>query len=93
MYKAPDGSSFGTKNLHDHVKNCNGHKSLGQLKLMRCIQKKLQMTKKDSARLKQMEVEYCIDGYNSFHSVKLAGLHILLQICVDFRMKYGKIDI
>ena len=24
MYKAPDGSSFGTKNLLDHVKSCSG---------------------------------------------------------------------
>jgi len=23
MYKAPDGSSFGTKNLLDHVKSCS----------------------------------------------------------------------
>ena len=34
MYKAPDGSSFGTKNLLDHVKSCSGSKPASQLQIL-----------------------------------------------------------
>ena len=64
MYKAPDGSSFGTKNLLDHVKSCSGSKPASQLQISQCVRSKPQMTKRDSALLKQMEVEYCVDGYH-----------------------------
>jgi len=42
--------------------------------------------------LKRKQVEYCVDGYNSFRSVEHKGLLNLLQTCVDYGAKYSKFD-
>jgi len=94
-YKASDGSSFGTKNLLDHVKNCKHGTgtSRSQLKLSQCMKQNIDLSKEDIAVLKRKEVEYCIDGYHSFRSVEHKGLLNLLQTCADFGAKYGKFDV
>jgi hypothetical protein len=43
--------------------------------------------------LKRKEVEYCVEGYQSFRAVEHSGLKELLQTCVDFGARYGKFDI
>ena len=37
VYKAPDGSSFGTKNLHNHTKICSDSSLQSQLSLRQCL--------------------------------------------------------
>ena len=83
LYKASDGSSYGTKNLLDHVKLCNGGKQAGQLQLSQCMMQKSVITKQDAASLRRLQAEYCADGYNLFQSVEHTGRLNLLQACVD----------
>jgi hypothetical protein len=54
---------------------------------------KPQLSKTDTDLLKRKEVEYCVEGYQSFRAVEHSGLKNLLQTCVDFGAKYGKFDI
>jgi hypothetical protein len=92
MYKAPDGSNYGTKNLLDHVRACRDQPK-GQMSLHQCLNQTPQLSKHDLARLKRKQVEYVVNGFHSFRSVENPGLINLLQTCVDFGAKYGKIDI
>jgi hypothetical protein len=96
MYKAADGSNFGTKNLLDHVKNCaaragqpKGH--LGQMSIQQCLINTPRLSKIDLARLKRKEVEYVVSGFHSFRAVENPGLLGLLQTCVDIGLNMAKL--
>lgn len=93
QHKNASGQSFGTKNLIDHRKLCTGSDSQSQLQLRQCFVNKAQLSKADTSSLKRKEVEYCVMGYHSFRSVEEPALLNLMQTCVDFGAKYGKLDI
>lgn len=87
------GQLNGRKNLLDCLTRCAGLDSRQvQLKLSQCMKQKLQISKNDMSLLKQKQVEYCVDGYNSFKSVEHSRFLNLMQ-CVDFGAKYGKFAI
>ena len=91
-YKAADGSSYGTKNLLEHARSCKpaGDK---QMTMTQCLPKTEGISKADIALMKQKEAEYCVASYHSFRSVENVGLRNMLQTCVDFGAKYGKVDV
>ena len=62
------GRLNGTKNLLDHLTRCAGPVSQVQLQLSQCLTQKPQISKGDMSLLKRKQVEYCVDGYNSFKS-------------------------
>lgn len=79
-YKAQDGSSFGTKNLLDHVRQCKSDKAPKvQLTLAQCVRQAPKIAKDDRELLKRQQVKFCVDGYHSFRSVEHDGLRDLLQ--------------
>ena len=87
------GRPNGTKNLIDHLGRCSGPVSQGQLQLTQCLKSTPNISKNDMETLKRKQVEYCVDGYNSFRSVEHKGLLNLLQTCVDYGAKYGTFDL
>jgi len=92
QFKNSRGRPNGTKNLIDHLGRCTGHASQGHLQLSQCLQAKRHISNVDMSTLKRKQVEYCVDGYNSFRSVEHKGLLNLLQTCVDYGAKYSKFD-
>lgn len=92
-YKSADGATyFGTKNLINHLQTCHV-KTPKQLEIRNCLRVKSHLAAADAELLKRREVEFCANGYHSFRSVEHVGFQNLLQTCVDFGAKYGKIDI
>jgi len=91
-YKAADGSSYGTKNLLDHARSCKGA-SGKQMTITQCTRKMESISRADIALMKQKEAEYCVASYHSFRSVENVCLRNMLQTCVDFGAKYGKVDV
>ena len=91
--KDSSGNRLRTKNLLEHVKRCTGGSTQTQLKLQQCLTHSTQLTKADMSHLKRKEVEYCVEGYNSFKSVQHDGFVNIMQTCVDFGAKYGKFDV
>ena len=65
-YKAKDGSSYGTKNLLDHLKSCQT--VAGQPTNQNCLYKKTTLKQSDKESVKNSLVHYCIDGYQSFRA-------------------------
>lgn len=63
------------------------------MSIQHCLTNTPQLSKNDLARLKRKEVVFVVNGFHSFRAVEHPRLLGLLQTCVDFRAKYGKIDI
>jgi len=94
VYRAQDGSSYGTKNLQDHVRHCTKDKiPKVQMTLGQCVRQVPKIAKPDAARIKLQEVKYCADGYHAFQSVERDGLRGLLQTFVDTGAKYGQLEV
>ena len=95
VYQLKDsaGRPLGTKNLIEHAKRCAGALSHKQLQIQQCMSHIPTLSTSDLTLLKQRQAEYCFEGYNSFRSVEHKGLLNLMQTCVDFGARYGKIDV
>lgn len=90
-YKATNGTSFGTKNLLEHIQKC---KTTGkQLNLHQTMTLKRKLMPVDQQNIKELEVKFCAGGYHSFRSVEQDGFQQLLQACVDLGAKYGKLNV
>lgn len=93
-YKAPDGSSYGTKNLLDHISQCSAaSRPAAQMQLEQCLKHHVNFTQKDCVLIKRQQVEFCVNGYHSFRSVEHPGFVNLLQTCVDMGAKHGRFNV
>jgi len=88
QYKDPSGKNFGTKNMIDHMKRCNGLRFASaslqnQLQLSQTMKQKPQFSSSELATMKGRMVEYCVNVYNSSKAVENTGLNNLMQSCID----------
>ena len=87
QYKDANCKNFGTQNQNQHLKNCSGHLQNSQMTMFQCMPKKVTLSASDSTSLKHKQMQYCVNGYNSFKSVEHDGIFELMQTCVNFGSK------
>jgi hypothetical protein len=78
-YKAPDGSSFGTKNLLDHVKRCSGTRQQGILSIEQCLIRKPSFTKSDLAQVKRRKLNTVLKATTLFDPLNTLALQIYFR--------------